>query len=75
MYQMRMQVFAGEAIRISKQMMEGNRWRLFCLKFSFIGWSILCKFTFGIGNLWLNPYKQTAITAFYREISGTEYRI
>lgn len=64
---------ASEAIRISKQLMEGNRWRLFCLKFSFIGWDILCKFTFGIGNLWLNPYKQAAIAAFYREVSRTEY--
>ena len=63
---------ASEAIERSKQMMSGNRWRLFCLKFSFIGWSILCSFTLGIGNLWLNPYKQAAIAAFYREISGTE---
>ena len=63
---------AGEAIDCSKQMMYGNRWRLFCLQFSFIGWDILCSFTFGIGRLWLNPYKQAATAAFYREISGTE---
>ncbi len=62
----------SEAIHISKQIMEGNRWRLFCLEISFIGWSILCAFTFGIGNLWLTPYKQAAIAAFYREVSGTE---
>ena len=63
---------ADEAITSSKAMMEGNRFRLFCLELSFIGWGILCAFTFGIGNLWLRPYKQTAIAAFYREISGTE---
>jgi len=63
---------AGEAIARSKEMMAGNRWRLFCLQFSFIGWSILCAFTCGIGNLWLNPYRQAAEAAFYREISGTE---
>lgn len=60
---------ASEAIARSKEMMEGNRWRLFCLQFSFIGWQILCTFTLGIGNLWLNPYMQTATAAFYREIS------
>ena len=31
------------------------------------------NFTAGIGNLWLNPYKQAATAAFYREISGTAY--
>lgn len=63
---------ASEAIERSKQMMAGNRFRLFCLKFSFIGWDLLCSLTLGIGNLWLTPYKQSAIAAFYREVSGTE---
>lgn len=63
---------ANEALATSKEMMDGNKWRLFCLHFSFIGWSILCAFTMGIGNLWLNPYKNAATAAFYREISGTE---
>ena len=64
---------AGEAISRSKEMMSGNRFRLFCLQFSFIGWEILSALTLGIGNLWLRPYKQAAVAAFYREISGTEY--
>ena len=63
---------ASEAIERSKEMMSGNRFRLFCLHLSFIGWAILCAFTMGIGNLWLNPYRQASVAAFYREISGTE---
>lgn len=64
---------ADEAIARSKQMMDGNRWRLFCLQISFIGWSLLSSLlTFGIGDLWLTPYRQAASAAFYREISGTE---
>ena len=43
---------SSEAIERSKEMMQGNRFRLFCLELSFIGWSFLCMFTFGIGNLW-----------------------
>ena len=63
---------ANEAIRRSKELMEGNRWRLFCMQFSFIGWSILCAlFTLGIGYLWLMPYIEAANAAFYREIAGT----
>ena len=61
---------ASEAIERSKQMMSGNRFRLFCLQFSFIGWDLLCSLTLGIGNLWLSPYKQAAEAAFYREVSG-----
>ena len=63
---------ASEAIERSKEMMSGNRFRLFCLHISFIGWAVLCAFTFGIGNLWLTPYRQASVAAFYREVSGTE---
>ena len=66
------EISASEAITLSKQMMDGNKWRLFCLEFSFIGWSLLCGFTLGIGYLWLTPYQQAARAAFYREVSGTE---
>lgn len=62
---------ASQAIARSKEMMYGNRLRLFCLHFSFIGWRILCVLTAGIGNLWLTPYTQAANAAFYREISGS----
>lgn len=63
----------SEAIARSKEMMSGNRWRLFCLNISFIGWAILCAFTLGIGNLWLTPYMQAATAAFYRDVSGSGY--
>lgn len=64
---------AGEAIAASKELMSGNRWRLFCLHLSFIGWAILSALTLGIGSLWLNPYRNVSEAAFYREISGTGF--
>lgn len=64
---------ATEAIEESKALMYGNRFRLFCLQLSFIGWDILATLAFGIGHLWLTPYKQAAYAAFYREVSGTEF--
>lgn len=33
---------ATEAITESRRIMDGNKWRLFCLGFSFIGWALLC---------------------------------
>lgn len=62
---------AREALAASKEMMQGNRWRLFCLGFSFIGWGLLCALTLGIGFLWLRPYEEAAHAAFYWEVSGT----
>lgn len=59
---------ASEALTASKELMYGNRWRLFCLQWSFIGWSILCSFTMGIGNLWLKPYQEASYAAFYRSL-------
>lgn len=59
-----------EAIGESKEMMRGNKFRLFCLGFSFIGWMLLCALTFGIGLLWLIPYMNAAMASFYLEISG-----
>ncbi len=59
-----------EAVNMSKQMMAGHKARLFWLGLSFIGWNILCVFTLNIGHLWLNPYTQTALAAFYIERTG-----
>ncbi len=64
---------ASEAVELSKTMMCGNRFRLFCMQLSFIGWDMLATLAFGIGHLWLTPYKQATTAAFYREVSGTEY--
>jgi uncharacterized membrane protein len=62
---------AREACEKSKEMMDGNRLRLFCLTFSFIGWSLLCVLTCGIGNIVLTPYIEASVADFYREISDT----
>lgn len=62
---------AREAISESKQLMDGYKWRLFCLEFSFIGWYLLCIPTFGLLLIWLVPYVEASRAAFYREISNT----
>ena len=57
-----------EAIAASKELMQGHKWELFCLDFSFIGWDLLAALTLNLGHLALNPYKNAARTAFYRNI-------
>jgi uncharacterized membrane protein len=58
-----------DAIKASWNMMKGYKWKLFCLQFSFIGWSFLCIFTLGIGALFLTPYIEASTAAFYKSIS------
>ena len=57
-----------EAITESRRLMNGNKMRLFCLQLSFIGWAIVCIFTFGIGTLWLIPYMNAANAEFYQDL-------
>lgn len=58
----------NEAITKSRQMMDGNKWRLFSLYFSYIGWFILSMFTFGILMLWIAPKMQIATYEFYLDL-------
>ena len=62
----------NDAITLSRKMMNGNKFRLFCLYFSFIGWMILSVFTFGIGYLFLYPYMSTATAEFYEDLKAQQ---
>ena len=60
----------GEVMKGSKAMMEGNRWRLFCLQFSFIGWMIVGSLCLGVGTLWVSAYMNAANAAFYEDLKN-----
>lgn len=99
------EISENEAITRSRHMMNGNKWRLFCLMLSFIGWELLVSVPFAvssivliavllsglysaitfafvmciicfifllIGQLFLVPYQNAALAAFYRDISTPE---
>lgn len=55
----------NEAFSKSKEMMKGNKWKLFKLQFSFIGWYLLSILTLGIGVFFLVPYCSAAEAEFY----------
>lgn len=63
-------ISAQEAINQSKRMMEGHKMDLFMLQLSFLGWWILCIFTFGIGIIWLGPYISTSTAVFYQSLKA-----
>lgn len=59
------QLSVVEAMVRSCRMMTGMKWRLFVLQLSFLGWILLSLLTLGIGLLWVIPYYQTSVCAFY----------
>ena len=61
---------ASSAIHRSRMMMRGHKFDLFYLYLSFIGWFILGILTAGIGFLWLAPYVDTSLAAFYEEVKA-----
>ena len=66
------EISSKDAFKKARQMMKGNKWRLFKLNFSFIGWTILCFFTLGLGTFFLVPYINAANAEFYAELKNKE---
>ena len=61
---------ANEAIDRSRAMMKGHKFDLFWLFLSFIGWLFLCFITLGLASLWVTPYMETAVAAFYEDVKA-----
>jgi uncharacterized membrane protein len=61
-----------DALSKSKEMMNGYKWKYFCLVLRFIGWFLLCILTFGIGFLWLSPYINVSNAKFYEDLKTNQ---
>ncbi len=60
-----------EVLTLSRQMMNGHKWRTFVLDLSFIGWNILSALTFGLlGLFYVNPYRQCTNAELYWELKN-----
>lgn len=63
-------ISARDAISKSKKMMNGYKWKLFCLYLRFIGWFILGILSLFIGFLWIGPYLQISVAKFYEDVKA-----
>lgn len=55
-----------KAIKLSRNMMNGYKWKCFLYDISFIGWDILSAVTAGLSAIFYsNPYKMTTFAEFY----------
>ena len=55
----------GKIFKMSAWLMKGNKLRYIGLHLSFIPLQLVGLLTLGIGNLWLEPYFNSAVTWFY----------
>ena len=53
------------ALEISEQATRGEKWNMFVLDLSFVGWFILCFMTCGIGFFFLAPYIEATQAELY----------
>jgi uncharacterized membrane protein len=61
-----------DAIDKSKKMMDGYKWKCFCLGLRFFGLALLCIITLGIGFLWLMPFMQVTMAKFYDDVKANQ---
>jgi uncharacterized membrane protein len=62
------EIGAMEAIRRSKEMMEGHKMRFAEMWLSFFGWFLLGIITFGLGMIYAVPYYRAAKANFYLDL-------
>lgn len=71
------QLEADEVFRLTKEMMDGNKFDTWVLYLSFIGWSILAVFTCGLlAIFYLNPYMDMTFARLYETLkhrASTDY--
>ena len=60
------------ALELSKKMTDGEKFNIFLLQLSFIGWSILGALCFGIGSLWVSAYSISSTAIFYDELVAND---
>lgn len=58
-----------DVFRLSKEMMNGNKWQAFIFELSFIGWHLLNSLTFGlVGLFYSQPYMYASKAELYLAI-------
>ena len=67
------EISGKDAITLSRQMMDGQKWNAFMLDLSFIGWILLSCVTLGLaGVFYVNPYMAATSAELYRTLKAQQ---
>ncbi len=58
-----------DVIETSRNLTNGQKWDMFVLDVSFWGWYLLGSLLFGLGVLFVNPYKEATFARLYRVLA------
>ena len=61
-------VNGNDALKKSREMMNGYKWNYFVFQLSFLGWILLIPFTLGLILIWLYPYMTVANVIYYEKL-------
>jgi len=64
-----------QIIRTSKQIMRGNKFRLFYITVSLLPYYLLAVLSCGIALLWVVPFHKTTLANFYLDLMHREYEV
>ena len=58
----------SECLAESARLMRGHKWRAFCMDFVMFLWSLVGSCVCGLGTLWVAPYREASMAAFYEDL-------
>ncbi len=59
----------SQLLKHSRELMQGNKGRLFYLQLSFIGMYLLALFSLGLAMFWVYPYTRMTFAEFYLDVN------
>jgi hypothetical protein len=65
----------ARAAALSRRMTDGEKWNIFVLQLSFLGWFILGALTFGIGRFFVEPYYQATMAELYAAMRAKAFAL
>lgn len=65
----------ARAMELSAQMTDGEKWNIFVLQLSFIGWWLLSGITRGLAGLFVSPYYEATMAELYAALRAKAFAL
>jgi len=69
------QMDSERAQQLSTLMTDGEKWNIFVLELSFLGWHLLSTVTFGLSALFVSPYREATLAELYAAMRAKAFAL